>query len=97
MGLGGRLEVVAVPNRYLGETVTVAGLMAGEDLWQTIREHGGGSYLLPEVCVSAEGLLIDGLRLAELQRRVERLGGTLDVVEDAAGLVRLLRRRGDAT
>lgn len=97
VGLGGRLEVVAVPNRYLGETVTVAGLMAGEDLWQTIREHGGGSYLLPEVCVSAEGLLIDGLRLAELQRRVERLGGTLDVVEDAAGLVRLLRRRGDAT
>jgi putative radical SAM enzyme (TIGR03279 family) len=96
-GLGSALEIVPVENRYLGETVTVAGLLAGEDLWEAIRVRGSGSYLIPAVCVNASGLLIDDLPLLELRRRVEGIGGRLRVVADAAGLVRLVRERCEGT
>ena len=65
------VEVLTVENRFFGGNISVAGLMTGEDVARTIEAHGAGaSYLLPDVCLH-EGLLIDGMTIAQLPGHVE--------------------------
>ena len=48
------LEVVAVPNRFFGETVTVAGLICGGDLIETLKPKKPEILLLPAVSLRHE-------------------------------------------
>jgi NifB/MoaA-like Fe-S oxidoreductase len=65
------VRVVAVPNRFFGGNIGVAGLLVGADLAPVLAvEPEGHRYLLPDVCLS-NGVFLDGTSPAELPRPVE--------------------------
>jgi putative radical SAM enzyme (TIGR03279 family) len=69
---GADVEVVEVVNEYFGETVTVAGLLAGRDILGALHEgREGDLILLPAEALNADARFIDDLPEAEL---VDRLG-----------------------
>ncbi len=65
------IRFVVVENKYFGGNISVAGLMVGQDLKETLaNEPEGHRYLLPDVCLS-EGRFLDGLTPFDLPRAVE--------------------------
>jgi putative radical SAM enzyme (TIGR03279 family) len=54
---GLEVEVLPIVNRFFGAEVTVAGLLCGQDVLATLREHGnlGDLVLLPRVMLDNEG------------------------------------------
>ncbi len=68
--IGVKLQVVAVENRFFGERVTVTGLLTGADIIAAFADRDpGDAILLPEVLFNhGESLLLDDLRLEDLQR-----------------------------
>jgi putative radical SAM enzyme (TIGR03279 family) len=73
------LNVCVVQNDFLGSTITVAGLMTGQDLIARmgrpdVRHH----VLIPAVCANEDGLLLDDVPAAELGARS---GKRVEVVE----------------
>jgi len=72
--LGGTpVEVTAVTNRFYGETVTVAGLLAGQDLLDAALQGDrtpGDVILLPAETLNQDDLFIDSLPLREFQEAV---------------------------
>ena len=69
---GTRLHVAAVENDYFGGDVSVAGLLTGGD-FAAAREHVRGDFvIMPRVALkSDEPVMLDGMRLEELQRQFE--------------------------
>ncbi len=66
------VQVVAVENQYFGPTVTIAGLMAGQDVVPAVGEpREGDVVLLPAEALNADGLFVDGTSLADVERRLE--------------------------
>ena len=66
-----RAEVRAVDNRYFGPTVTVAGLLAGQDVVADAGESRPGDLvLLPEEALNADRVFVDGTSLAEVEKRL---------------------------
>ncbi len=64
-------QVIAVPNRYFGGNIAVAGLLTGADVSRVLEDNPPGRrYLLPDVCLSS-GVFLDGISVAELPRQVE--------------------------
>ncbi|MBI4545422.1 MAG: DUF512 domain-containing protein [Gemmatimonadetes bacterium] len=64
---GARLEVISVPNRLFGETVTTAGLLPGRDV--LLELEGRGPYdalLLPAESLNDDLRFIDDLPLSRL-------------------------------
>jgi putative radical SAM enzyme (TIGR03279 family) len=63
-----RIELVVVENTFLGSGITVAGLLAGEDIARAVVERGGAGDVLclPPMCVNGRALFLDDLSLAEL-------------------------------
>lgn len=65
-------EVLAVPNRFFGENVTVTGLLTGADILATVRGHryadpGIRGVLLPDVTLrSGEDVFLDDMTVGEL-------------------------------
>jgi len=81
-------DVVAVPNRFFGGNIAVAGLLCGVDVAATISDDGGdATYLLPDACLS-DGRFLDGVRLEELR------GDVRAVSTDGAALRRELEALG---
>jgi putative radical SAM enzyme (TIGR03279 family) len=77
-------QVIAVPNRYFGGNIAVAGLLTGADIARALSESPPGRrFLLPDVCLSS-GVFLDGISVAELPRPVEV------VATDGAALRRAL-------
>jgi putative radical SAM enzyme (TIGR03279 family) len=69
--LPAHVEVRAVPNRFFGGNIGVAGLLTGADLSAELAEAPPDRrYLLPDVCLSG-GRFLDGLTPADLPRPVE--------------------------
>jgi len=82
-------------NRFFGDGITVSGLLTGADIRDALRASPPGDIaLLPPNCVSYEGLFLDDLRPADLERdlRVRVVVGTYDLVESVE---RALREGGD--
>jgi putative radical SAM enzyme (TIGR03279 family) len=71
---GIRAEVVPVPNRFFGETVTVAGLLTGQDVIAYLRERPlQEQVVLPAVMFRGpEGQSLDEMRPDDLARALER-------------------------
>ena len=68
-----RANVVTVVNKFFGETVTVAGLVVGRDIVDTLRcrDDIGDVLLLPRVMLrETEDVFLDGMTLDELKRAV---------------------------
>ena len=65
---GAEVRVEAVINRFFGQSVTVAGLLAGEDL---LRAAGSGAedevILIPQEALNADDLFLDSLSLSTLR------------------------------
>ena len=67
--LGVEPRVLAVPNRFMGGDVSVAGLLTGRDVVEAVRDDlGGPVYLVPDVVVNSDGLMLDDIPAADLSR-----------------------------
>ncbi|MSR36486.1 MAG: DUF512 domain-containing protein [Gemmatimonadetes bacterium] len=65
------VEVVDVVNRFFGETVSVAGLMAGSDLADQLAPAlPGDLILIPAEALNADRLFIDSTPFEEVERRL---------------------------
>lgn len=65
------VNVVTVVNKFFGETVTVAGLVVGRDIVDTLqgRDDVGDTLLLPRVMLrETEDVFLDGMTLDELKK-----------------------------
>lgn len=69
---GVEIRAVAVENRLFGDSVTVSGLVTGNDIIAALTGREiGSALLLPEVMLKeGEGLFLDGLTLEELGQRL---------------------------
>lgn len=68
---GAPVEVVEVENRFFGETVSVAGLLAGRDIGDALEAgREGDLVLVPAEALNADRLFIDSLPLDVLAARV---------------------------
>jgi putative radical SAM enzyme (TIGR03279 family) len=94
---GCAVRVLPVRNELLGDSVTVAGLLAGADLEAAIfadarARSGVGDpdiYLLPDVVLNDDGITLDGHDLPRIQAES---GQDVRLVScDAAGLVTALK------
>lgn len=66
------VRVLPVENRFFGGNTGVTGLLTGEDLRRALAdEPDSARYLLPDVCLSDDGLLLDGVAVGDLGRRIE--------------------------
>ncbi len=72
--LGLDVEFRAVVNRFWGETVTVSGLLTGEDLLAAGRKHQGevDTIVLPPNCLNADNLFLDGMSLDQFRTSLEK-------------------------
>lgn len=91
--LGVEARVLAVPNAFLGGDVSVAGLLTGRDLVQAVSaDLGGAVYLVPDVVVNSDGLMLDGVAGADLTRLTGK--DVFLVPADAASLVEAVQDIG---
>jgi putative radical SAM enzyme (TIGR03279 family) len=71
---GGAFTLIPVPNRFFGQTVTTAGLLAGADILDAVRaaeaEHVLDTVLLPGESLNDDDLFIDSLPLDTLRAGV---------------------------
>ena len=69
--LGARARVVAVPNELFGGSVSVAGLLSGQDIQRHLATAGdfGEAVLVPAVALrDGDGVFLDDLTPADLER-----------------------------
>ena len=82
------VRILPVRNEFFGGNTGVTGLITGEDVAKTLVDQPvGHRYLLPDVCLSDDGRVLDGYGIDELPRTVEV------VATDGAALRRSLERR----
>lgn len=76
---GSQLEVIRVENRLFGPTVTVSGLMVGEDVVEALRGRSWeGLVVIPRVMLDSSGrLTLDDFTVEGME---ERLGAKVQVV-----------------
>jgi len=69
-----RYRIVPVENKYLGETVTVSGLMAGSDVARAVDSDtvSDGNIYLPAIMFNDDGIAIDGWSIEDIERETER-------------------------
>lgn len=90
----GRVRLLAVPNAFFGGNVAVTGLLTGSDLESAMRNDASRlgqptAYLVPDIVLNADGLMLDGLTVPEV---AERSGCDVRVVSsDVRGLLEGLR------
>ncbi|MCI0404706.1 MAG: DUF512 domain-containing protein, partial [candidate division Zixibacteria bacterium] len=63
-----KIEVIGLENRFFGPSVTVAGLLIGEDMLAGISAAGRDfdAVLLPPYCVNLSGVFLDEMTPGEL-------------------------------
>ena len=86
--VGTQYAVLPVVNRFFGATVTVSGLLTGEDVLSTLRRHDLGELVvLPRAMFDAAGQrTLDDLALPQLS---QALGARVEMAETIAELLHL--------
>lgn len=66
-------KVYCAKNNFFGETVTVAGLLTGRDLYETLKDKElGEELLIPDVMLRFEGdMFLDNMTLSELSEKLK--------------------------
>ncbi|MHB9109911.1 MAG: DUF512 domain-containing protein [Armatimonadota bacterium] len=68
---GWQAGVIPVPNRFYGGGVNVAGLLTGRDIRAALRGRDLGELvLLPSVVLNTDGIFLDDLSPADLEREL---------------------------
>ena len=77
-----------MPNRFWGESVTVSGLLTGQDLLRSARENCQGCdvVVLPPNCLNQDDLFLDNMSLDQFRQVLE-----VDVVVGSYDLVATIR------
>ncbi|MCK5760688.1 MAG: DUF512 domain-containing protein [Candidatus Delongbacteria bacterium] len=81
---GLRIELFKVENKLLGKEITVAGLLSGNDIIDTILDNRSKSdiLLIPDTCLNFNGLFLDDLSVNDLEKRLKRSVIKLDSFSD---------------
>ena len=70
------IRLVPVVNHYMGETVTVAGLLCAKDIIRAVKEadpeRRAGTVVLPEVMFNYAGYTLDGFSSSRISRMLMR-------------------------
>ncbi|MGQ0560452.1 MAG: DUF512 domain-containing protein [Gemmatimonadota bacterium] len=66
---GARVSLAPVANRFYGETVTTAGLLAGRDIAAGLAQHEFDVVLLPAESLNDDEVFVDDFSFAELRTR----------------------------
>ena len=85
-------NVVTVVNKFFGETVTVAGLVVGQDILQTLSNtpNVGDTLLIPRVMLrEIEDVFLDGMTLEQLKQQT---GKKIIVIADGYELCQAILR-----
>jgi len=66
------VNVCVVENRFLGESITVSGLLVGEDIIAALRASGHhGKILIPSNCLKRnEDVFLDDINVSEVENRL---------------------------
>lgn len=91
-----RLSVVQATNRFFGEEVTVAGLLAGRDVLEARDSIRGNFLVVPEqACLKSAHIFLDDVKIEDLQRElgipVSHGGPTFSTMLDRAALLEARR------
>lgn len=72
--LGLNIALQAVENRFWGDTVTVSGLLTGQDLLRYARSHESefDLLILPPNCLNGDDLFLDNLTLEQFERTLKQ-------------------------
>lgn len=77
------LRIKAIPNRFFGESVTVTGLLTGQDIIHALKDETGPyRMLIPPVCLNTDGLFLDDLTPEDVSRALDRPVCILSEFED---------------
>jgi putative radical SAM enzyme (TIGR03279 family) len=80
------VRVVASENTLLGPTVTVAGLLPGADMAETLKGATESDlYLLPAVAFNEDGVTLDGMTVGDIAGLAAR--GNVEATDDLVGAV----------
>ena len=87
---GTRVEVIAVPNKFFGETITVTGLIVGRDLVEALKGHSFDRVLISETMLRENtDRFLDDMTLEEVRNAV---GTPVTVVSNSGeAFIRALR------
>ena len=98
------VRIVPVVNRFLGDGITVSGLLTGTDIGNALEEASlrrDEKILLPPNCLNHHGLFLDDLSLKDFEEMYgcEAFVGTYDLVETiqnaAAGISAVVNAGSD--
>lgn len=79
-----KVNLVKVKNNFLGESVTVTGLLSGGDILKALKKSGKSDLImLPPNCLNPDGFFLDDLKPADLEKKlcVKIVKGSYDLVE----------------
>lgn len=66
-----KTDLIAIENRFFGNTVTVSGLICGRDIKDQLKGKDLGDYvLIPEICLKDGYLFLDDITLEELEKEL---------------------------
>ncbi len=64
-------ELLVVKNNFYGESITVSGLLTGQDIFAALEKRElGRAVFLPHSCVNDKQIFLDDWKLADLQARL---------------------------
>ncbi len=71
---GLKISLLQVVNRFFGESITVAGLLVGQDIYDALRGYPelGDYVILPPRVINQEGLFLDDWTLPRLERKLKK-------------------------
>ncbi|MDZ7859935.1 MAG: DUF512 domain-containing protein [Candidatus Krumholzibacteriota bacterium] len=71
---GLKINLISVPNKLFGDSVTVSGLLSGRDIIEKVTksENISGPIVLPPNSFNNEGLLIDNYSIADLRDELKK-------------------------
>jgi putative radical SAM enzyme (TIGR03279 family) len=66
-----KISIHPVTNQFYGESITVAGLIVGQDIYDTLKDVELGDYIiLPPRVLNHNGLFLDDLSIEELENKL---------------------------
>ncbi len=85
-----KVDLIPVKNNFLGESVSVSGLLSGGDILGTLKAKGIKELsLLPPNCLNADGFFLDDFKPKDIERKsgVRIIQGSYDLVDSLLNIL----------